>query len=297
MSEPNALIIVIKDKIHKTLFVLPLMLPVLIFWLFPFLLSVWISFTDWDYISADFNYVGIENYTDMFDNSEFTEALANTFYFAIFSVIPTIILGLAFALLLQKNLKSHKFYRLVVFSPWITPTIAVSIVWSWVFQSRGGLANIVINSLGFESVAWFDNAQSAMFVVVVVTVWQSIGWTMLFFLSALNKIPHSLYEASLIDGCSKLRRFFRITVPLISPTTFFLLIINLINALAAFDQFQILTQGGPSGGTRTLFYLFYQQAFDRFEMGLAAATSLVIVIITAIFTALNMWLSKRWVYY
>lgn len=287
-----------KNNIMRNLlFILPLMLPVLVFWLSPFICSIYISFTDWDYISPAYHYVGFENYTAMIEDSDFINALKNTLFFALGTVLPTTLFGLLLALLLQKNFAGGQFHRAVIFSPWITPTVAVSIVWAWVFQSKNGLANSLLMAIGIEPVAWLEQGNSAMFVVIVVTVWQSVGWTMLFYISALGKIPESLYEASMIDGCSKMTRLLRITLPLVSPTTFFLLIINTINSLAAFDQFQILTQGGPSGKTRTLFYLYFQQAFERYDMGPAAATSLFIVVITAILVSINIYMGKRWVYY
>lgn len=285
------------EKSKVLLFVLPLLLPLLAFWLLPFGSSIYISFTDWDYISPEYNYVGIDNYEYMLIDDDFLQALTNTFVFALGVVIPTVVLGLAFALLLRKEFRGSRYYRAIIFSPWITPTVAVSIVWTWVFESKAGLANLLLNELGFSSIPWFESGAGAMFAVMVVTVWQAIGWTMLFYISALNKIPASIYEASQIDGCSAWTRFTRLTLPLISPTTFFLIIVNMITAVQAFDQFQIMTQGGPSGSTRTLLYLFYQQAFEQYEMGPAAACSVMILLITGVLTLINTMMGKRWVYY
>lgn len=285
------------EKSKVLLFVLPLLLPLLAFWLLPFGSSIYISFTDWDYISPEYNYVGIDNYEYMLTDDDFLQALTNTFVFALGVVIPTVVLGLAFALLLRKEFRGSRYYRAIIFSPWITPTVAVSIVWTWVFESKAGLANLLLNELGFSSIPWFESGAGAMFAVMVVTVWQAIGWTMLFYISALNKIPASIYEASQIDGCSAWTRFTRLTLPLISPTTFFLIIVNMITAVQAFDQFQIMTQGGPSGSTRTLLYLFYQQAFEQYEMGPAAACSVMILLITGVLTLINTMMGKRWVYY
>ena len=272
-------------------------MPLFTFWLVPFGYSIYISFTDWDYISPDYSFIGLENYEYMVEDYEFIQAMLNTFWFSVGVVIPTILLGLVFAMLLHKNFKGSQFYRAVIFSPWITPTVAVSIVWSWVFETKSGLANHLLESAGFSAIPWLENGDTALVAVIIVTVWQAIGWTMLFYISALNKIPESLYEASLIDGCSSLTRFLKITLPLISPTTFFLVVVNIITAMQAFDQFQILTQGGPGGETRTLLYLFYQQAFERYEMGPAAATSLVIFLITGLLALINTYIGKRWVYY
>ena len=285
------------NRLKVLLFTAPLLVPLFTFWLVPFGYSIYISFTDWDYISPDYDFVGLENYQYMVEDFEFLQAAMNTFWFSLGVVVPTILLGLVFAMLLHKNFKGSQFYRAVIFSPWITPTVAVSIVWSWVFETKSGLANHLLESMGFSSIAWLESGNTALVAVIIVTVWQAIGWTMLFYISALNKIPESLYEASLIDGCSSLTRFLKITLPLISPTTFFLVVVNIITAMQAFDQFQILTQGGPGGETRTLLYLFYQQAFERYEMGPAAATSLVIFLITGLLALLNTYIGKRWVYY
>ncbi|MCK8070775.1 sugar ABC transporter permease [Vibrio sp. 1CM23M] len=286
-----------KNRLKVLLFTAPLLVPLFTFWLVPFGYSIYISFTDWDYISPDYSFIGLENYEYMVEDYEFIQAVLNTFWFSVGVVIPTIILGLVFAMLLHKNFKGSQFYRAVIFSPWITPTVAVSIVWSWVFETKSGLANRLLESAGFSAIPWLENGNTALIAVIIVTVWQAIGWTMLFYISALNKIPESLYEASLIDGCSSLTRFLKITLPLISPTTFFLVVVNIITAMQAFDQFQILTQGGPGGETRTLLYLFYQQAFERYEMGPAAATSLVIFLITGLLALINTYIGKRWVYY
>ena len=286
-----------KNRLKVLLFTAPLLVPLFTFWLVPFGYSIYISFTDWDYISPDYSFIGLENYEYMVEDYEFIQAMLNTFWFSVGVVIPTILLGLVFAMLLHKNFKGSQFYRAVIFSPWITPTVAVSIVWSWVFETKSGLANHLLESAGFSAIPWLENGDPALVAVIIVTVWQAIGWTMLFYISALNKIPESLYEASLIDGCSSLTRFLKITLPLISPTTFFLVVVNIITAMQAFDQFQILTQGGPGGETRTLLYLFYQQAFERYEMGPAAATSLVIFLITGLLALINTYIGKRWVYY
>ncbi|MCF7506952.1 sugar ABC transporter permease [Vibrio sp. L3-7] len=286
-----------KNRLKVLLLTAPLLVPLFTFWLVPFGYSIYISFTDWDYISPDYSFIGLENYEYMVEDYEFIQAVLNTFWFSVGVVIPTIILGLVFAMLLHKNFKGSQFYRAVIFSPWITPTVAVSIVWSWVFETKSGLANHLLESAGFSAIPWLENGNTALIAVIIVTVWQAIGWTMLFYISALNKIPESLYEASLIDGCSSLTRFLKITLPLISPTTFFLVVVNIITAMQAFDQFQILTQGGPGGETRTLLYLFYQQAFERYEMGPAAATSLVIFLITGLLALINTYIGKRWVYY
>ena len=262
------------------LFTLPAMLPMTLFWIYPIFRSFWISFTDWDYMTPDYNMVGMNNYTDLIDDGRFWDALGHTGVFAIGTIVPTILIGLAFALLLQSELKGKAIYRFLVFSPWITPTVAVSIVWSWIFQSKGGLANEILSIFHLPALNWISSSDTALLSVIIVTVWKGIGYACIFYLTALDRIPSDRYEAAALDGAGFWKKLIYITIPGISPTTFFLTIITMVDALKAYDQIQILTQGGPSGSTRTLTYLYYQLGFEEFKMGRASAVAVVIVILT-----------------
>lgn len=279
------------------LFILPVLVPLTIFWILPLISSLFVSFTDWDYISDSFNFVGLRNYMGLFHEKEFYKALLNTLYFALGTIIPTIVLGLITAILLKDKMKGNSLYKAMIFSPWITPTVAVSIVWSWFFESNNGLINQTLELLSIEPIKWLQSPQWAMIAVIIVTIWKGIGWTMIFYLGALERVPISLYEAARVDGAGEFKQFMKITLPLISPTTFFLVMVNLINSMQAYDQIQILTQGGPSGSTRTLLYLYYQRAFENFDMGSATAVSIIILIITATISSINYIVSKKWVYY
>ncbi|NMM65202.1 sugar ABC transporter permease [Clostridium sp. P21] len=259
--------------------------------------SVYISFTNWDYMSPKCDFVGLENYINLFNNRDFYKALFNTVYFSIGTVIPTIIGGLALALILNKKLKGMEIYRTILFSPWITPTVAVSIVWAWIFEPRAGLANYVLALLHLPKTQWLQSSSWAMPAVIIVTVWKSIGWTMIFYMAALQKVPSELYEAASIDGASSWQKFKNVTLPMISPTTFFIVIINTINALQAYDQIQVMTQGGPAGSTRTLLYMYYQSAFEHFNMGEATAAATILLIIIAVLSLLQFTMSRKWVHY
>ncbi|MEI7376237.1 sugar ABC transporter permease [Dickeya chrysanthemi] len=278
-------------------FIAPLLIPLWLFWVIPFFCSLYISFTDWDYISPDYHLVGMDNYRDVLHSDDFAGALGHTLVFAVAVVIPVVVLGLGFALLLHRQCRGQRGYQAMIFSPWITPTVAVSVVWSWVFDSRAGLANQLLGLFGYAGVPWLEQPGSAMLAVVTVTIWQGIGWTMMLFITALNRIPADLYDAARLDGGSRARRLLTITLPLISPTTFFLLLVNLVNAVQAFDQFQMLTQGGPGNSTRTLMYLFYQQAFQQFSMGPAAATAVMILLLAGSLSLVNTLVARRWVYF
>ena len=279
------------------LFVLPALIPLFIFWIYPILRSVWLSFTDWDFMTPDYNFIWFKNYTSLLKDSRFYEALWNTLVFTAGTLFPTIIGGLGLALLLRRKFKGSGVFKFLLFSPWITPTVAISIVWTWIFREDGGLANQVLGLFGLPALKWISSSDTAMLSVIIVTVWKSLGYAMIFYLSALEKVPEELYEASALDGAKPWRQFLDMTLPGISPTTFFLMIITMVNSLQAYDQIQILTQGGPSGSTRTLLYMYYQLGFQEFKMGQATATAVIMIIITVILSLAQFTASKKWVHY
>lgn len=278
-------------------FIVPALIPLIVFWIYPIFKSLHISFTDWDYMSPEYNYVMFDNYIKLFNDQRFYDALWNTLVFTLGTLIPTIVLGLMLALLLQKSFRGNGLVKFIIFSPWITPTVAVSIVWTWIYQPDGGIANSILNSLGMEGLQWIKSSDTAMLAVIIVTIWKSLGYAMIFYLSALEKVPAELYEASGLDGAKMWQRFRDVTLPCISPTTFFLVIITMINSLQAYDQIQVLTQGGPSGSTRTLLYMYYQLGFEEFKVGQATALAIVLILITLVLSAVQFIGSKKWVHY
>lgn len=279
------------------LFVMPALIPLVVFWIYPICRSIMISFTNWDYMSPQYDFVFLDNFKMLFQDSRFYEAVINTLVFTIGTLVPTLVGGLLLALLLRKNFRGSGFYKFILFSPWITPTVAVSIVWTWIFEPGSGMANAVLNFFHLPGLQWIQSSDTAMLAVVLVTVWKSIGYSMIFYLSALEKVPTELYEACGMDGGHRWHQFRDITIPCISPTTFFLMIITMINSLQAYDQIQILTQGGPSGSTRTLLYMYYQLGFEEFDMGQATAVAVVMILITAGLSAIQFVASKKWVHY
>ncbi|GAB6421549.1 sugar ABC transporter permease [Bacillus luti] len=285
-------------KLSKAVFFLiPVGIPLIFFWIIPNFISLGISFTDWDFMTNDFNFVGLENYFNLFTQDSFMQALLNTFYFGIGTVIPTIALGLGFALFFRKKFKGSALYQLMIFSPWVTPTIAVSIVWSLLYEPQFGVINKVLNFFGIPGLDWLQSSKTAMLAVIIMTVWKLVGWTMIFYIGALEKVPDSLYEAASIDGANAWQKFRYVTLPMVSSTTFFLVVVNTISSVQAYDQIKILTQGGPSGSTRTLLYLFFQQGFEQFDMGSATAIAFIILIITILLSVINKIIGDKWVNY
>ena len=286
-----------KNALTVLLFVLPALIPLIIFWIYPILRSVWLSFTNWDFMTPDYDVVGLKNYLSLLKDSRFYNALWNTVVFTVGTLVPTIAGGLGLALLLRKNFRGSGIFKFVLFSPWITPTVAISIVWTWIFKADGGIANLVLGFFGIPALKWINSSSTAMLSVIIVTVWKSLGYAMIFYLSALEKVPAELYEASSLDGAKPWRQFLDMTLPSISPTTFFLMIITMVNSLQAYDQIQILTQGGPSGSTRTLLYMYYQLGFQEFKMGEATAIAVIMIIITVLLSLIQFTASKKWVHY
>ncbi|PHA01479.1 ABC transporter [Bacillus pseudomycoides] len=285
-------------KLSKAVFfLLPVGIPLILFWIIPNFISLGISFTDWDFMTSDFNFVGLDNYMNLFTQDSFIQALLNTLYFGIGTVVPTIVLGLGFALFFRKKFRGSAIYQLMIFSPWVTPTVAVSIVWSLLYEPQYGAINKVLEFFGIPGLDWLKSSDTAMIAVIIVTVWKLVGWTMLFYIGALEKVPDSLYEAASIDGANAWQKFRYVTLPMVSPTTFFLVVVNIITSVQAYDQIKILTQGGPSGSTRTLLYLFFQQAFEQFDMGSATAIAFIILIITILLSVINKIIGDKWVNY
>jgi multiple sugar transport system permease protein len=273
------------------------MVPLIVFWIIPMIYITYLSFTSWDFMSPVKTFVGLDNYKYLFQDPEFYATIRATLIFAAGSVIPTMTAGLLLALLLHGKLAGSGIYRAIIFSPWVTPTVAVSIVWAWIFEARSGLANALLSEFGIEAIPWLQDGGWAMVAILIVTIWKGLGWVMVFYLVALQSVPESLKEAAAIDGAGRLRTFFTVTLPLISPTTFFLFIIQMIDAFQAYDQINILTQGGPAGSTRTLLYLYYQAAFDQFNVGQASAVALMLVVFIGLFAVVSFLVSRKNVHY
>ena len=286
-----------KENIMGFLFILPAIIPLLVFWIIPIIWSGGLSFTDWDMMSENIHFMGLKNYTSLLKDPNFGKVLWNTLVFALGSTVPSIVIGLLVALAMNGARRGTGIYRTVIFAPYITPMVAVSVVWSWIFEPRVGILNFVLELFGLPGSQWTQSSETAMLSVLIVTVWKSIGWTMIFYMEAIRKVPQNLLEAAAIDGANSFWRFWKIIIPMISPTTFFLVIMSTISSLQAYDQIQVLTQGGPAGATRTLLYYYYQEAFRNFNTGKASAVAIVLVLITVVLSLIETEVSKKTVFY
>jgi multiple sugar transport system permease protein len=283
--------------IEPYLYLLPTLVGLFLFSAGAVVASFLMSFTRWDIITSP-EWVWFQNYTDMMRSELFWEVFRNTVYFVILAVPLSVIGSLALALLVNNSLRGITFFRTAYFLPVVSSMIAVALVWSWIFNPEYGLLNYLLLELfGIRGPAWLYDTTWALPAMVLVTVWKGLGYSMVIFLAGLQNIPQHLYEAATVDGAGSWRRFLHVTLPMLSPTTFFILVITLINAFQVFEQTYVLTKGGPANSTLTLSYYVYQNAFQFFQMGNAAALSYILFAIIFSVTLIQFRAQRRWVFY
>ncbi|MCX4850115.1 carbohydrate ABC transporter permease [Streptomyces sp. NBC_00893] len=252
----------------------------------PVVASVVLAFTKYDVLTAP-QFVGLDNFTEMMGDAVFRKSIVNTVVYTFFTVPFGMMLGLLVALALHTGLKARGIFRTAVFLPQVTATVAIALVWLWIYNPGNGLLNTLLSFLGIDGPAWLSSTSWAMPSVILVGIWQGIGMKMLIYLAALQSLPKELYEAASVDGASKVRQFFSITLPLLKPATFFVLITSMITAFQSFDQIYILTDGGPANSTTMMTYEIYKSAFREFRVGYACAQSLVLFVLLMGFTLVN----------
>ncbi|MCB0088631.1 MAG: sugar ABC transporter permease [Caldilineaceae bacterium] len=257
--------------------------------------SLLISFTRWEIVTPA-HWVGLEQYTKLFADDRFYLSLYNTAYYVFLGVPLHLLLALLAAMAMNLNIRGIRFYRTVYFLPSITPVVASSLLWLWIFNPEFGLANSALSALGLPRLFWLQDPRLAKAAFIIMSFW-NIGGQMVILLAGLKGIPPALYEAAHIDGAGAWASFRNITLPMLSPAIFFNLILAIIGAFQVFTQAYIITQGGPENAT--LFYVLYlyRAAFENFRMGYASALAWVLFIIILIFTYIQFKLSDRWVFY
>jgi ABC-type sugar transport system permease subunit len=252
----------------------------------PVLASVVLAFTKYDVLTAP-QFVGLDNFREMLGDAVFRKSISNTVVYTFFTVPFGMGLGLLLALALHTGLRARGLFRTAVFLPQVTATVAIALVWLWIYNPGNGLFNTLLSFAGVSGPAWLSSTSWAMPSVILVGIWQGIGMKMLIYLAALQTLPRELYEAASVDGASRTRQFFSITLPLLKPATFFVLITSMINAFQSFDQIYILTDGGPANSTTMMTYEIYKSAFREFRVGYACAQSLVLFVLLMGFTLVN----------
>ncbi len=284
-------------RVEPYLYLLPTLIGLLLFSAGAVAASFMLSFTSWDIISPP-RWIWLGNYADLWKSDLFWEVVRNTLVFVLLAVPASVCAALGLALLVNTGLRGITVFRTAYFLPVVSSMIAVALVWSWIFNSQYGLLNYLLRVIfGVRGPSWLDDTTWALPAMVIVTVWKGLGYSMVIFLAGLQNIPADVYHAATIDGAGPWRRFRHITLPLLSPTTFFVLVITLINAFQVFEQTYVLTKGGPANSTVTLSYYVYQNAFQFFQMGKAAAVAYVLFAFLFALTLAQFRAQKRWVFY
>lgn len=280
-------------KVTPYLFIAPMLIGLLLFRLGPIVAALFISFTKWN-VRTPPEFLGLANYQEMFASDTFWLVLGNTLLFAIVYVPSVIILALVMALLVNQKLRGIGVYRGLFFMPYITSMVAVAMVWNWIFSTRFGILNNVLRDLfGTSNVSWLT--EYPLWVLIIVTVWKTSGFQMMIYVAGLQGIPSYLYEAARIDGATRWQQFRHITLPLLTPITFFVLIFSIIEAFRTFEVTFSMTGGGPLNQSTTLAYYIYQNAFVFNRMGFASSLAYILMFIVGVITVLNFYGRRRWV--
>jgi len=302
-------------KLSPYLYLLPALALLIAFRLVPIVMSFVISFFEWT-LKGTGRFIGLENYTALFSDAEFWQSIGNTVWLVLFVVPLSLILSLLFAVFLNQIKFLRGMFRTVYFLPYVTSMVAISIVWKIIYNEQTGLANaflrligispqkwlaeprgifeMLFSGMGIHLPGWLGGPSQALFAIIIMTIWKSLGYNTIIYLAGLQNIAKDYYEAAEIDGASKIRQFFRITLPLVSPSTYYVLMMTTITTFQAFSQVYLMTnKGGPLGTTNLIVYYIFQKGFDAQEMGYASAAALILFIIILSLTLYQKHLEKH----
>lgn len=280
-------------KLEPYIYLMPCLLGFWIFMFYPFLRTIFLSFNITNANGESVEFVGFDNYKELFLSQDFISSIGVTIKFAVITAIPAIIIGLALAILANKKLKGSKVYEVMFAMPMAVSSVSAAVIWTLLFHPSIGLINYILKL----QIGWLTDEKIALFSVAFVTVWLNIGLNFIFILTGLKNIPDELNESAQIDGAKMGRKFFKLTLPLISPTIFFVVFINMINSFQSFAQIKLLTKGGPANATNVIVHEIYREAFfnNRFET--ACAESIILFFIILLITLIQLKFEKKGVYY
>lgn len=279
------------DNFQYKLLILPALIGTLIFIVIPVVFSFGLSFCEWDLLS-DIRFAGLKNYFELLTSPNFALILKNTFVFAIAVTLIAVVIPIILAAVLNNKIRGSEFFKTAYFLPFITPMIVIAIIWEWIFDPNFGLLNYLLKA----HINWLYDTKTALFALIIVSAWKLIGYNMVILLSGFSTISQNIYESAKIDGASSLNTFFKITLPLLSPTIFFVVIITTISSFQVFDLIYLMTQGGPMDSTNVLVYWIYKNAFEFFNIGAASAGAYILFVIVFVLTVIQWNIRKKWVF-
>ncbi|MGD6870978.1 carbohydrate ABC transporter permease [Sutcliffiella horikoshii] len=276
-----------RNPLTPFLFLIPGLIILGAFIFYPMLHAIWLSFTNYNIVN-DAEFIGLENYQALFEDPLFWKVLGQTLLYLIIVVPALVVLPIFLAILVNKQIKGIGFFRSAYYIPVVTSMVVVGIAWKWVYADQGVL-NYILDSLGIISapVNWLTSTSTSIFAVMIVTIWKGLGYYMVIYLAGLQSIPDDLYEAADIDGASKWKQIWHITVPLLMPSIMIVTIMSSISAMKVFEEIYVMTGGGPLNSSKTLVFYIYQEAFEKLQMGYASAAGVVLFLITLIFSIIN----------
>lgn len=276
------------------LFIAPGVIVFSVFTLAALVFAFYLTFHRWSIIEPEKPYVGLTNYDDMLHDERFVQSVLNTVYFTGASVPLTMVIGLGLALLLNQPIRGRAIFRTAYYLPVVTPFVVSALLWKWLYNGQYGLFNYYLlqGHIIDEPLLWLSDKNLAMPAVVLMSVWSGVGFSMVVYLAGLQAIPAELYESATLDGAGTLRRIRYVTIPLLRPTTLFLLVIGIISSLQVFTQIFVMTSGGPVNKTTTMVYYMYLWAFKYYDMGYASTLAFALFAMLLVFTALQLRLFR-----
>jgi multiple sugar transport system permease protein len=277
-------------------FLLPSALPLIAFTFVPMVASAWISLHEWDLISP-MRWVGLANYTELLRDPDTADVFLHTLIYIV-GYLPLVYAGgLGLAVLLDQSFRGRSFFRATYFLPVVTSWVVVALVWKWLLNPSNGLVNQLLGFLHLPQPGWWTDPDWALPSIILASAWKDLGFVMVIMLAGLQAIPSELKDAAKVDGANAWNRFFRITLPLLSPSTFFVVVISLINGFQVFDQVYVMTEGGPAGSSQVVVGQIYEMTFRYGRAGMASALSWILFIVILLITALQVRGQRRWVTY
>ena len=272
------------NTIKPYIFLAPALLILSVFSIYPILHMITLSFYEWNMISPVKTFVGLTNFINLVSDVKFYQIIGNTLIYVVFTVSLNIVLGMALALFLNKKTKINSFLQSIAFFPYIVSLASISLLWMWIMNKDFGLLNALLEFLHLQTIDWLGSTTYALISLIIISVWKGVGYNALIILASLQSVPKYLYEAARLDKASSWKIFRKITLPMISPTVFFLTLMDAIASFKVFETIQIITEGGPQNSTNTLVFALYEYGFHFYKIGYAASIGVVLFLIIAIFT-------------